>query len=447
MKALWIPLAVLGGRGLDQLRDRRAGECGKSISVGLLYLLSVGVILAGHWLFWSHLPQTADHAAAVAVGVALAVAAIYFVALRSLDTMGAFGRSTMLLLLVAMMLVNALLAGHELVLLAFTPQVEEQARRAAARGVGSYADLVGNSLGVPGMRQAVGDLDRALADTRSDRDRLPDTVRQLQRQQAECEARARTLQAQVPADADAPGATEAWRAVRQQRQQCAALRQQAAAALQQHLAEAESRLAELNKARSRKSKALDEADDQQRSTVQRDTPTLTASATTGFARHQALWSAVHADTVPGWAVVGLMFLVLLADGFSFAVKILVHDDAATIDARRDADTDLVHSRLQALLARRQLGLLRRVVRECEPALQTDLHALATTALMPAMAQAQTGRAFETASRSQARAHQHARRSGGVPPASMLGQLSQVARANRQAGPQRVDDRPANGHAA
>lgn len=435
---IWKPLALLGGRNLDQLRGRAASECGKSIVVGVLFIVSMVIIALGHWLFWQNLPATADHAVAVAATVTGVLGVMYMVALRCLDAMGGAARLLVTTLLASIMVVNALLAGHELVIVAFAPQVQAQGRKMATIGIDSHATALENSLGLPGLRQQLGQTDAAATAARAERARLPEAVVQLQQQGDACDATARALQARVPSDADAPGYLPARQAWRQQQARCNALRQQATQELAQHHARLDKRLAELSAARSNQSQALQRADAEHRSTMDQDKGTLTISATTGFARHHALWAAVDAGTVPRWAVLGLMLLVFLGDCFCFVIKLLVPDDAATADARQEADGQRLLDRLHVAVMRRQRQLLRQAVRSQDAELRSDLERLVADAVGPALVHAAGVQAFTKAARRQRRAHAAAGARSGAgasarAPASAAGAAGTAAGGAAEAG--------------
>ena len=424
------PLAAMGGRSFEDMQGRRAGECDKSIAVGVLCLLSVGIIFAGHCLFWRNFDNVADVAVWVAAGIALVFLLMYRMALRAMETMGGPGKLLMLALLASLMGNNAMLAGHELVLLAFAPQVQAQAKLGAARGVTDYAGAVETSLGLPQLRNQSTELDKATAAAQAERGRIPQTVQQLQQQAGTCDASAARLHKAIPADPEQPGHAAAVSALRQQRAQCQQLNRQAAAALAQHQAQLDQQLAGLNQSRSKLRQSLDEANDQHEATLKRDSGTIAASATTGFARHNALWAAVAAGTVPAWGAYGLMAAVLVIDAFSFIFKLVARDDTATTDRIQQAGTDAVYNGLHAALVRQQRSLTRQVVKQMRPQTTEDLANLARSLVLPSVAQGVDERAFSRASA----ANQRARQAHGAPVPSMLGRLGAMGQAMRRRYP-------------
>jgi hypothetical protein len=423
MQIVWSffgkPLAALGGRSFEEMRGLGSAACDKSAAVGLMCLISTGVIFAGHTLFWRNFDHVASGALWVASGIALLFAAMYRVALRSMETMSGFAKAAMLALLALLMGVNALLAGHELVLLAFEPQVEAQARLGAARGVTAYVGAVEASLGLPALRDQGSSLDKGLATALAERKRLPEGVLQLQQQAQSCEIAAQRLHAAAMVYSEHPSHPAALTAWRQQRSHCVQLGREAQALLARHRQEADAEVTRQQQAREKLREAFAQADAQHQTIVKRDRPTLVASATTGFARHDALWAAVAAGTVPAWAAYGLMAAVLVIDAFSFLVKLLAHDDAATTDRVQAVATDAVYDNLHAALVRQQHQLTRQAVQGLQQQTQQDLANLVRQVIVPSVEQGLEERAF---SRTAAALHRVQSRCRSAPPASMLARL-------------------------
>ena len=430
MNLLWNlvgkPMAALGGRSFQEMSGRTAGDCDKSVAVGLMCLVSLAIIFTGHWLFWSHFLEVPDTALPVAAGITLLFAVVYRVALRSMEPMGGLGKLVMLVPVHGLMGINALLAGHEVPLLAFRPQAEEQARLGAARGVTAYASAVEKSLGLPQLRTSSTELDKAVATAMTERSRIPEVVKQFQQQATACEPVAARLKAAIPPDEEDPGYAAAVSAWRQKRAGCNALTAKANAALSKHQTQLDNELSDLGKSRERVRKSLDAANTQHEENLKRDTPTLTASATTGFARHAAMWAAVAAGTVPTWAAWGMMAAVLVLDGFSFLIKLFARDDRVTAERIQACGTDRLYNQLHAAMLRQQARLAGAVVRGLHQQTHEDLSQLVRSAVMPAVMQGIDERAFDRA----AQATQRAQRKAGVPSPSMLERLSRMARAMR-----------------
>ncbi|MBQ0942273.1 DUF4407 domain-containing protein [Ideonella sp. 4Y16] len=423
------PLAALGGRSHAELRQHTAADCDKSVAVGLMCLLSLAIIGVGHWLFWQNFPPVAAVSVWVAGGVVLVFALIYRTALRMLETMSGLARALVLALLALLMGVNAMLAGHELVLLAFQPQVEAQARLSAAHDVTAYAAAVDASLGLPGLQQRGAELGQALADARTERERVPAAVQQLQQQVQACDAQAQRLQQALPTDPEHPQHTTALRQWREQRQQCARLHQDAQRELSAHRQRADQVWTQAQAADQALRQELSQARQQHQQTLGRDRDTLQASATTGFARHDALWASVAAGRVPAWAAYGLMLAVLVIDAFSFLIKLLARDDRATQERVQQADTDRVYDNLHAAEAQQLRRLVRQAVADGRQRSLDELRDALAQVVRPSVLQGVDARAFGRA----AAAYRQACHGHGAPPPSMLQRLGRLARSVWQRG--------------
>ena len=416
------PLAMLGGRSFEEMAGRRAGECDKSVLVGLMCLVSIGIVFAGQWLFWRNVAHVGDAALWVAAAIAALFLVMYRVLLRAMETMGRVKKVLLLAPLAVLMGVTALVAGHELPLLAFKPQVEEQARLGAARGVTAYAGAVETSLGLPQLRQDSGELGRAVAAAQTERSRIPELVTKLQQQAQACDKEAKHLHASIPADTNASGWADAHKGWLNKHNACGKLSRQAGAELAHHQARVDEQLLGLKQSLSKTRKALDEATTRHEDTLQRDTPTLTASATTGFARHTALWAAVAAGTVPAWAAYGLMVAVLVIDALSFLLKLLMPDDTAGTDRIQSAGTDAIYNILHAGMVRQQQRLARRAVKSMQTENLRDLQYMARQVVGAAVAQGVDERAFKSAAAAQDRMRQ----AGAAPEPAMVGRLGKLA---------------------
>lgn len=354
MAPFLMPLAWLGGRSFDEMRDKSAADCDSSINVGTFGLVSAGMIGGGQYLFWSHLQHTADGAFWITVAVTLLYVLFYRNLIRAQEVAGRLGKGIAYLVAGGIVCTNALLAGHEWVLLAFKPQVESQAALSAAKGITEYGSAVENSLGLPMLRNDSKSVDDALLVARAERVRVPDAVTALRNQAQRCDRVAASLQASIPIDSGSPGYAAARSTWREQQARCGAARAQADRILRDHLKQVDDRIADLDDRRSTLDKKLSDASAEHEATLKRDAPSINAGATSGFARHKALWAAVESGRVPLWAAVGLMFIALSLEGMSFFVKIILPADAATQERRMSAEmgSALLDMRLATIRAYR-----------------------------------------------------------------------------------------------
>lgn len=416
------PLAMLGGRSAAELRLHGSEECDKSTSIGTLVLVAVIIIGVGHYRLWSSFPHIAPWAAHIAIGVAVIFAVVYRIVLRALELLGPLGKVIVLPLLLAVMGVNAMLAGHELLLWPFGPQVDAQAKLSAAKGFTAYASAVEGSLGLPELRKRSNEIDQAYGAAITERARVPDNVQLLQQQAKTCEAEASRTSATIQKDPEEPGYAAARAAWREKLARCTSLSQQATRELSLYQAQVDQQLAGLRQSRDRAAKSLDDASTQQDEALKRDTPTLTASATTGFARHTALWAAVDAGSIPAWAAYGLMFGVLTLDSLSFVLKLLLRHDRAAAARIQRAASDEMHDRIYAETHALHRSVLPRAVRSQAGDAEQDLRNVTRHVVSQELLQDVEIRSFtRTADHSQ-----EAQRQAGAPRHSILSRLARMA---------------------
>ena len=399
---LWRPLAWLGGCRADKLYSYRAGDCGKVIAVGLLFLVSMAGIDTGYTLFFGRLPGRAEQAVALAAVVTAILAIVYGVALRHLPLMSPLARAVTTVLVGGIMGVNTVLSGHELVIFLFPAQVEAETKLAAAKGVQDYAATIESSLGLPDLRSRAGDLDKSLTAANGERGRVPEIVGQLRKAASGCETEAARLSAQIPpeGEADYDRARSIWR---EKQARCRSLAAQAEREQAQHLKRMDALITELNSRRTSTIRGLEEANGSHERTLARDTPALTDNATSGFARHDALWRAVAKGTVPGWAAYGLMAIALIVEAFAFAMKQMLRADRCSRELEQEVQTDALIDAIDASYRRQQRRLVPGVMRARQATTQADLEALVNQLVVPAAQQAVQTRSFERAAQAPARA--------------------------------------------
>jgi len=224
--------------------------------------------------------------------------------------------------------VNALLAGHEVVLIPFDAQVREMTVHLGSSQVDAMRSQTESSLGLGALRERTQQARQDEVDARERLNTVPAPILEQQQQAQPCDQRAQRMRAALP-ELESPGRDRAVTAWREQRRECAKLNASARSALNAHRAEASERLEAAAKRQRAISQKLTEAEHQTEEAVAKTAPIMTASATTGFGRHEALWAAVKAGKVPAWAAYGLMLVALCLEGAGLLLKLILPKDEAT----------------------------------------------------------------------------------------------------------------------
>lgn len=349
MKYPLIILAWFGGRSFKEIKGRSEQEYDTSVMVGGFCLVSTGMIAGGHFLFWGHLPHTAEAASWIALAVTLLYSLFYRNVIRVQETLGGVKKFFVVVSAFGLVATNTLLTGHEWVLLAFKPQVEAQAANNAARGVIEYRDLLEGSLRLPQLRSDRKSIGETLLAQQLERERIPNAVSDLQNQAQQCDGIVKKLRLKMNNQDDLYQQKLIKGKLDAQRARCQAMRDESGRLLHKHQSDIDERITELDRNRRELDSKVVKANADEQADFDHQAPTLNASATTGFARHRALWAAVENELVPRWAVVGLMFSVLVLEGMSFLAKLLLSADEATWDRRNGvSQVDMLGKMREAL---------------------------------------------------------------------------------------------------
>jgi hypothetical protein len=192
-------------------------------------------------------------------------------------------------------------------------------------------------------------------------------------------------------------------------------------ALAQHRAQAQQ---DLNVASQRKAQAdsqLLQAQTQRDNAVQTASPTLQASATTGFGRHKALWAAVDAGKIPVWAAYGLMAVALLLECAGLLLKLFLPTDEAGFNRRAEAG-------ITNAMGKAELRYIQEFSRQTGPVLrgrashiQQDAERLVDNVLAPGMSTRMGADQFARA----ARATRAAQQRSGQAATTVIDELGKV----------------------
>lgn len=392
-------LAFMGGRSTAEIRaceETRQLDTGIAIGVGCV--VSAITIFLGQRLFWHSIPAAASAATAIALVLTLVYALFYRLLIRASEVAHWLGKAVLWALGFTLAGVNALLAGHELVMIPFADQVQEVVIFSANQKVGDLRSTTEDALGLGTLGSSA---QSARQDEDSARTRLatiPTAVLELQKQAQACDTQAQRLQAALP-EPDAPAYPTARAQWREQRSRCASAHNAAKQALAQHQTQAAKDLQQAQTRRQDADRQLGQARQQSQQTVDAASPTLHSSASSGFARHAALWKAVELGKVPAWAVWGLMAIALTFEGAGLLLKVFLPKDEASYARITD-------SRITATMGESELAYARDWHRQIKPAMQgqaaqmqADASRIVKTVLAPAMTTRFAADQFARAARS------------------------------------------------
>ncbi len=375
MNPFYTAAAFLGGRSLKEAGEHEAHELSTSIAIGVANMLSSCIILAGQYLFWLNIPTTAPAASWIASGLCVIYTSFYRLLIRASEVMGGFGKSVVFACGGTLVMVNAMLAGHELVLIPFAPQVAEMVTLNGSRNVGMLRTSVETAKGLGPLRDQAKQQSEEVNAARALMDTVPERVKSLGQEADQCERQAQAMQRQLPPEESDTYATARaqWAAAAGR---CRNLRNQAAVALREHLAETQAALRQAQQKKARADASLGKAQGELDDTIQRAAPVLQTAAASGFARHAALWDTVREGKIPLWAAIGLMAVALVLEGAGFFLKFLLPADAPSHARFADAQS----LALEAAIEKAFMKAMRKQVAPAANAYAGQAHAELTTVL-------------------------------------------------------------------
>ncbi|TAL47103.1 MAG: hypothetical protein EPN89_09060 [Methylovulum sp.] len=384
MKLFLMVIAWFGGRSFREMNGRPVQEYDTSIAVGIFSLVSTGMILGGQYLLWSHLPHTEAHAIWITLFLTTLYTFFYRNVVRCLETMGLYAKGFTIAAVLGLVVTNALLAGHEWVILAFKPQVEAQAATNGVHAVTSYRSDLEASLRLPQLREDRKSIGDGIVSLQAERERVPESVSALQDEAKRCEETAKKLGWKLSNQYDPYQRNLLKNKLVAQNARCRATHNEAGRLLHEHQADMDSQIAELDKKRGEVEGRLHKADSQQQATFEQASPALDASATSGFARHIALWAAVGNGLVPTWAAFGLMLGVLALEGMFFAAKLLLKVDAIAWERRHDIWQTHMDGKLRQMIRQAYFSQMHSIVDGLKPALSDDLENYVRNIVVPSL---------------------------------------------------------------
>lgn len=320
-------LAVLGGRSVTEAFRSEPEEMETSIAIGAAMMLSFAVVVTGQTLFLNSVPAFAPHAHLGGWLLGLLFVLVYRLIVRAMEVAGSVGKLMLFLIGGVIAGINTLMAGHELVLKVFEPQMNEQLVLNGNQSVDVYTREMNERLGLgnkvaehDALRVRTAELRTALAS------RDPRTE-QLAGQAVACRSEASALLARLP-DRDSDRYARAIQVLLDKRRGCQRLEAESKAAQYLHEQRVQTELDDANASLRAATARLESARSTLTNEMNDKAPVLRQSAQQGFARHEALWQAAARGRVPLWAVAGLMAAALLVESLGMWLKVLLRQDVA-----------------------------------------------------------------------------------------------------------------------
>lgn len=415
----YIPFAFLGGRSWGEIQactDSKSMD--SSILIGVASAVSTVIIFFGQSLFWNSIPSTAAMAPQIAGVLTLVYVFFYRLIIRASEV----SRHKWLLSLAAFCLagVNALLAGHEVVLIPFDAQVKAMTLKLGNESVNTLRRSTETALGLGSLRNDLGTARDAENSARERLNTVPDAIQQQQAQALMCDQQATRMRANLP-DPESSGYGWAVQAWRDKRRECGQLKTVARNALVQHQQQAEADMQTATTEAQNVNNRLKAAQGKMETTVNTATPVLEASASTGFGRHDALWAAVKEGTVPAWAAYGLMLIALILESSGVLLKLLLPTDEATAARVEHAQNTETMARSEQDFTRAFAAQIQPAIRAQSENIQKDAERLVKHHLGPSLMTRFTAELFERASRRTRQAQQNTR----DPATPVIDELSKV----------------------
>jgi len=331
---LWILPALAGGRTLREVMNADPEDF--NVLPGLLALMALLMFFCCQYLLWGSLAHRADKAVQIAAVCTLLYGTLYWSLLRVLDDAGWFTKALVAAVLASLTAFNAYLAGHELLLLAYEPQVQAQAERSAGGDALAFSTQLDAALGLPALKQDERQLRQQLAEAQTQAMTMAPAVTVWMEQARACEAGAGALQRQIAGAVESPAQAEARLAWERKTAECQQIGKLARAQLLAHEQQGQGRAQALQTRLTALQAQIQEAQADHAQALKRAAPGIAAAHASGAGRYDALWKAVAAGTVPAWSAHGLMFFSIVLDSAGLMFKLLQAPDAMARRRRHEA---------------------------------------------------------------------------------------------------------------
>ncbi len=400
---LWILPALLGGRTPRELMAADPDDF--NVLPGLLAMMALGMFFCCQYLFWSSFAHRASNAMLIASFCTLLYGTLYWSLLRVLDDAGWFTRTLVIAVLASLTAFNAYLAGHELLLLAYEPQVQAQAERSASRDALAFAAQKEVELGLPDLKQDERQLRQQLGEAQAQAVTVNPAVTVLLEQTRQCETEASQLQGHLVGTGESAGLADARQAWHRKTADCRHLGKLAQARMLAHEQQWQAQVQELQSRLVAMQKRVQDTLAGHAQAVQRAGPGIAAAHASGAGRYDALWKAVAERTVPAWSAYGLMFFSIVLDSAGLVFKLLQAPDAMARRRRHEAGMAQVEAKtLDHLLSQLMRGA-KDAARSASGQLQSDFSQYTRTTLTAETVNHLEAQAFERIHGRTARAQQ------------------------------------------
>lgn len=339
---LWMIPALFGGRTPREIADGEPEDF--NVLPGLMAMVALGMFYCCQYLYWHSFPHQADRAVLIAAICTLLYGLVYWSLLRSLDDAGWLLKGMIVAVLSGLTAFNAYLAGHELLLLAYGPQVQAQALRSAGTDTVTFASDKENAMGLPALRNELASLQAQLSSAQTQVSTLPPAVGMLLQQSAQCDADASQRQQQVPNDTAHPMYHALRRAATTKTRDCQQTASVAQSQLASHQKQWQTTAAQLQTDANATQQKLRTGLANHAKSVTDATPGIAAAHATGAGRYDALWRAVNVGTVPKLAAYGLMFFSIVLDTIGLLLKLFQAPDAIARQRQHESGLARAESR-------------------------------------------------------------------------------------------------------
>lgn len=309
-------LAWLAGRSWAEMDGKETNQFKSSIIIGGLFLVTSIVVSCGHWLFWSHLPSTTNFPIWPTLATVIIALGVYRVAMVALENAG---RSRIAWYGVLGIIAggNTVFAGHEVAIYMFESEVNHQMLEDSVHSHGQFRELTLQ----PAKAKAdeITALNSAITKAQFELAAVPPMVEQLSIEMTECESQLNNLRS-TATPLGTNGYTRDQRLIKNKSTQCGLLAKERASLLTESIDEKKASLKRLNAQADQMTNDYDTLAQNAQETQTKANTIISQAASTGFARHLALWRAVKSGKISILIVMLVMAMIFIFEMAVFLAK-------------------------------------------------------------------------------------------------------------------------------